>query len=189
MAIAARIDRCTGSTGSEPVWSAERRRHRAPSAGGWPGLGSHHPWRRLVGARSGNRKEGRSARTRQGHHACIVPPTSERRLVKRATSARRFAPACLKWNFLKVMSDTPSIHPDVRIGHVHLKVADLDRALAFYCGVLGFQLTQHYDPSAAFISAGGIITSAQHVGKSRRLSATARQHGTLPLGDSLSDAR
>ena len=53
------------------------------------------------------------------------------------------------------MSDTPSIHPDARIGHVHLKVADLDRALAFYCGVLGFQLTQHYGPSAAFISAGG----------------------------------
>ena len=48
-----------------------------------------------------------------------------------------------------------SIHPDVRIGHVHLKVADLDRALAFYCGVLGFQLTQFYGRAAAFISAGG----------------------------------
>jgi len=43
----------------------------------------------------------------------------------------------------------------VRIGHVHLKVADLDRALGFYCGVLGFELTQRYGPSAAFISAGG----------------------------------
>ena len=53
------------------------------------------------------------------------------------------------------MSDTPSIHPDVRIGHVHLKVADLDRSLAFYCGVLGFQLTQRYGRDAAFISAGG----------------------------------
>ena len=53
------------------------------------------------------------------------------------------------------MSDTPSIHPDARIGHVHLKVADLDRALAFYCGVLGFQLIQRYGRSAAFISAGG----------------------------------
>jgi catechol 2,3-dioxygenase len=42
-----------------------------------------------------------------------------------------------------------------RIGHVHLKVADLDRALAFYCGVLGFELTQRYGPSAAFVSAGG----------------------------------
>ncbi|HBJ87498.1 MAG TPA: glyoxalase [Verrucomicrobiales bacterium] len=47
------------------------------------------------------------------------------------------------------------IHPGVRIGHVHLKVADLERALAFYCGVLGFQLTQRYRPQAAFVSAGG----------------------------------
>src|SRR4051794_11589238 len=42
-----------------------------------------------------------------------------------------------------------------RIGHVHLKVADLERALGFYCGVLGFQLTQRYGTDAAFISAGG----------------------------------
>jgi catechol 2,3-dioxygenase len=42
-----------------------------------------------------------------------------------------------------------------RIGHVHLKVADLDRALAFYCGVLGFELMQRYGTQAAFISAGG----------------------------------
>ena len=47
------------------------------------------------------------------------------------------------------------IHPQVRIGHVHLKVADLERSLAFYCGVLGFQLTQRYGTEAAFISAGG----------------------------------
>src|SRR5258706_7609000 len=47
------------------------------------------------------------------------------------------------------------IDPGVRIGHVHLKVADIDRALAFYCGVLGFELTQRYGPQAAFISAGG----------------------------------
>jgi catechol 2,3-dioxygenase len=47
------------------------------------------------------------------------------------------------------------IDPGVRIGHVHLKVADLDRALNFYCGVLGFQLTQRYGRQAAFISAGG----------------------------------
>ena len=43
----------------------------------------------------------------------------------------------------------------VRIGHVHLKVADLDRALAFYCGVLGFELKVRYGTQAAFISAGG----------------------------------
>ena len=42
----------------------------------------------------------------------------------------------------------------VRIGHVHLKVADLDRALAFYCDVLGFELTQRYGDQAAFIAAG-----------------------------------
>lgn len=47
------------------------------------------------------------------------------------------------------------IHPGVRIGHVHLKVADLERALAFYCGVLGFEVTQRYGPGAAFVSAGG----------------------------------
>lgn len=47
------------------------------------------------------------------------------------------------------------IHPDVRIGHVHLKVADLERALEFYCGVLGFELTQRYGRQAAFVSAGG----------------------------------
>jgi catechol 2,3-dioxygenase len=43
----------------------------------------------------------------------------------------------------------------VRIGHVHLKVADLDRALAFYCGVLGFELKQRYGNQSAFVAAGG----------------------------------
>jgi catechol 2,3-dioxygenase len=47
------------------------------------------------------------------------------------------------------------IDPGVDIGHVHLKVADLERALAFYTGVLGFDLTQRYGGSAAFVSAGG----------------------------------
>jgi catechol 2,3-dioxygenase len=47
------------------------------------------------------------------------------------------------------------IDPGVRIGHVHLKVADIERSLAFYCGVLGFQLTARYGPQAAFIAAGG----------------------------------
>jgi catechol 2,3-dioxygenase len=50
---------------------------------------------------------------------------------------------------------TRPINPEVRIGHVHLKVANLDRALRFYCGVLGFELMQRFDSSAAFISAGG----------------------------------
>jgi len=52
------------------------------------------------------------------------------------------------------MSASP-IDSGVRIGHVHLKVADLDRALSFYCGVLGFDLMQRIGNQAAFISAGG----------------------------------
>src|SRR3954464_12734319 len=47
------------------------------------------------------------------------------------------------------------IDPATRIGHVHLKVADLGRALSFYCGVLGFELMQRYGEQAAFVSAGG----------------------------------
>ena len=52
------------------------------------------------------------------------------------------------------MPDNPPIIAGTRIGHVHLKVADLDRALAFYCGVLGFQVTQRLSSGAAFIAAG-----------------------------------
>jgi catechol 2,3-dioxygenase len=50
---------------------------------------------------------------------------------------------------------TRPIDPRVDIGHVHLKVADLERALAFYCDVLGFELVQRLGDGAAFISAGG----------------------------------
>ena len=50
---------------------------------------------------------------------------------------------------------TRAIDAGVRIGHVHLKVADLDRALGFWCGVLGFELMQTYGTQAAFVSAGG----------------------------------
>jgi catechol 2,3-dioxygenase len=52
-------------------------------------------------------------------------------------------------------SNNPPIDAGVRIGHVHLKVADLERSLAFYGGVLGFQLMQRFGAQAAFISAGG----------------------------------
>jgi catechol 2,3-dioxygenase len=52
------------------------------------------------------------------------------------------------------LTPTP-IDPAVRVGHVHLKVSDLGRALAFYCGVLGFQLMQRFGDQAAFVSAGG----------------------------------
>src|SRR6266567_1531185 len=47
------------------------------------------------------------------------------------------------------------LHPQVRIGHVHLKVADLERSLAFYRDVLGFEVTQRFGSQAAFLSAGG----------------------------------
>lgn len=46
-------------------------------------------------------------------------------------------------------------HPQTRIGHVHLKVADLDRAIAFYRDVIGLEVMQRYGPGAAFLSAGG----------------------------------
>ena len=49
----------------------------------------------------------------------------------------------------------PAIHPDTRIGHVHLKVSDLPRAIAFYRDVLGFELMEMYGDQAAFLSAGG----------------------------------
>jgi catechol 2,3-dioxygenase len=54
------------------------------------------------------------------------------------------------------MPENPSpIAAATRIGHVHLKVADLDRALGFYCGVLGFEIMQRMSSGAAFIAAGG----------------------------------
>ena len=59
---------------------------------------------------------------------------------------------------LKPLADFAQARPagnGVRIGHVHLKVADLDRAMGFYCGVLGFELMQRMGDRAAFIAAGG----------------------------------
>jgi catechol 2,3-dioxygenase len=88
------------------------------------------------------------------------------------------------------------IHPDVRIGHVHLKVADLERSLAFYCGVLGFQLTQRYGPGAAFISAGGyhhhigLNTWESRGGRPPQRGSTGLYHVALlyPDRSSLADA-
>jgi catechol 2,3-dioxygenase len=54
-----------------------------------------------------------------------------------------------------ISPDVSAVHPQTRIGHVHLKVADLDRALAFYRDILGFELTQRMGNAAAFLSAGG----------------------------------
>lgn len=51
---------------------------------------------------------------------------------------------------------TPYTLPaNTRIGHVHLKVGDLERAIGFYCGILGFEITARYGDQAVFISAGG----------------------------------
>lgn len=55
---------------------------------------------------------------------------------------------------IKNSEPTRPVHPATRIGPVHLKVADLDRAVAFYCGVLGFALKQRSGRQAAFVAAG-----------------------------------
>lgn len=69
---------------------------------------------------------------------------------------------------------TGSLHPEVSIGHVHLKVADLDRALRFYRDVLGFELTQRFGTQAAFLSAGGYH---HHIG----LNTWESKDGSPPL--------
>jgi catechol 2,3-dioxygenase len=56
---------------------------------------------------------------------------------------------------VKTNAQFRSVAPETRIGHIHLRVADLDRALVFYRDVLGFELTQRYGRRAAFLSAGG----------------------------------
>ena len=53
------------------------------------------------------------------------------------------------------MAENYTVPPLTRIGHVHLKVSDLQQSLDFYCGLLGFQITVRYGTQAAFISAGG----------------------------------
>ena len=68
---------------------------------------------------------------------------------------------------------SPKIHPDTRVGHVHLKVADLDRAIAFYSGLLGFGLTQRFGSQAAFLAAGGYH---HHIG----LNTWESKGGTAP---------
>ena len=82
------------------------------------------------------------------------------------------------------------IDPGTKIGHVHLKVADLERALAFYCGVLGFELTARYGTQAAFISAGGYH---HHIGLNTWESRGGKppppgSTGLFHIGDPLSDA-
>jgi len=78
------------------------------------------------------------------------------------------------------MSEPAPINPGVRIGHVHLKVSDLERSLRFYCGVLGFELTQRMGDSAAFVSAGGYH---HHIGLNtwESLGGHPPPHGTTGL--------
>ena len=65
------------------------------------------------------------------------------------------------------------VHPETRVGHIHLKVADLDRAIAFYAGVLGFEVQQKFGTQAAFLSAGGYH---HHIGLNTWESRGGTQH-------------
>jgi len=74
-----------------------------------------------------------------------------------------------------------TIHPQARIGHVHLKVADLQRALRFYSEVLGFEVTQRYGEGAVSSS-----HRTEHLGQPGRIAASAGNDRALPYCDSLS---
>ena len=88
------------------------------------------------------------------------------------------------------------IDPGVRIGHVHLKVADLERSIAFYRGVLGFELTQRLGDQAAFLAAGGyhhhigLNTWHSRGGSPPPRGATGLYHAAIlyPTRGSLADA-
>src|SRR4029453_9783643 len=77
-------------------------------------------------------------------------------------------------------NESKPIDPRVRIGHVHLKVADLERALDFYCDVLGFELMERHGGEGGFVSAGGY---PHHIGLNTWESAGANPppHGTTGL--------
>lgn len=72
-----------------------------------------------------------------------------------------------------------TIHPEARIGHVHLKVSDLERAIAFYRDVLGFELQQQLGQQAAFLSAGGYH---HHIGLNTWESAGGTEPGPGTTG-------
>ena len=74
---------------------------------------------------------------------------------------------------------TTAIHQAVRVGHIHLKVADLERAIAFYRDVLGFELTQRFGKQAAFLSAGGYH---HHIGLNTWESSGGRAPGAGTTG-------
>lgn len=93
-------------------------------------------------------------------------------------------------------SGPKAIDPGVRIGHTHLKVADIERSLAFYCGVLGFHVTQRYGPAAAFIAAGsyhhhiGLNTWESRGGRAPAPGTTGLYHHAIlyPTRRTLADA-
>lgn len=94
------------------------------------------------------------------------------------------------------MKNISSINRNVKIGHVHLKVADIDRSLDFYCGVLGFELKQRLGNQAAFIAAGdyhhhiGLNTWESNGGKPPPMGTTGLYHLAIlyPERKDLADA-
>ena len=73
------------------------------------------------------------------------------------------------------------VNPGTRIGHVHLKVADIERALGFYTNILGFEVTQWYGDDAVFLSAGGYH---HHLGLNTWMSRNAGPPRLIPQGSS-----
>jgi len=84
-----------------------------------------------------------TTRLRRNYSICFERPFT----VRASSTTSAPLPRAAGWG--------PPIAGGTRIGHVHLKVADIDRSLAFYCGVLGFELMQRSGDSVAFIAAGG----------------------------------
>jgi catechol 2,3-dioxygenase-like lactoylglutathione lyase family enzyme len=82
-----------------------------------------------------------------------------------------------------------AIDAGVRMGHVHLKVADLERALGFYCGVLGFELMQRFGDSAAFVSARWLPSPhrAEYMAEQGREGSGAGEHRAISPSDRLPD--
>ena len=79
------------------------------------------------------------------------------------------------------------IHPQTQIGHIHLTVTDLERSLAFYRDLLGFEETMRYKDSAVFLSAGGYHhhLAAEYLGRTGGEPAPARTYRAIPLCHSL----
>src|SRR5688572_2331339 len=83
-----------------------------------------------------------------------LPPRTPTRPFSAPTAVSGISVAAAQFDRNTRIANMP-IHPETRIGHIHLKVADLDRSLAFYRDVLGFEITQRYGTQAVFLSAGG----------------------------------